>query len=103
VSEVWVAILVSAAGCYLLKLAGLSVPERVLAHPFAGRVAGLIPIALLAALVAVQTLADGQSLTLDARLLGLAAAVVLLMVRAPFLVVVFGAAAVAALARMVGG
>ena len=101
-SALWVGILVAAAGCYALKVAGLSVPQRVLEHPLASRVGDLIPVGLLAALVAVQVLADDRSLTLDARVLGLGAAVVLLLVRAPFLVVVFGAAAVAALARLLG-
>lgn len=95
----WVGVVVASAGCYLLKLAGLSVPQRVLGHPLAERVADLIPVGLLSALVAVQVLADGQSLVVDARLLGLGAAVLLLVLRAPFLVVVFGAALVAALAR----
>ena len=99
-TALWLGILATAAGCYALKLAGLSVPERVLAHPVAGRVAGLLPVGLLAALVAVQVLADAQSLAVDARLLGLAVAVVLLLVRAPFLVVVFVAAAAAAVVRL---
>jgi len=43
----------------------------------------------------------GAQLTLDARAVGLGVAVVLLVLRAPFLVVVFGAAAVAALLRLV--
>ena len=102
-SAVWVAILVTAVGCYLLKIAGLSVPQRVLAHPVAERVAALIPVALLSALVAVQVFADDGSLTVDARLAGLAAAVALLVVRAPFLVVVFGAAATAAVLRLLAG
>ena len=97
----WTALLLACAGCYLLKLAGLSLPERVLAHPTVERVADLIPVALLAALVAVQVMADGSSLTVDARLLGLGFAVVALLLRMPFLVVVVGAAAVAALARLV--
>jgi hypothetical protein len=97
----WTAVLVTALGCYLLKLAGLSVPPRVLEHPLVERVADLIPVALLSALVAVQIFADGQELVLDARVLGLATAVVLLLLRAPFLVVVFGAALVTALARLV--
>lgn len=101
-SALWLGILVAALGCYALKLTGLSVPQQVLAHPVAERVAALIPVALLAALVAVQVLADGQSLVVDARLLGLAVAVGLLLLRAPFLVVVFAAAAAAALARLVG-
>ncbi|WP_122817134.1 AzlD domain-containing protein [Nocardioides pantholopis] len=96
----WVAVLVAAGGCYLLKLGGLSVPPRVLERPLVSRVADLIPVALLAALVAVQVFADGRHLVLDARVAGLATAVVLLLLRAPFLVVVFGAAAVAAGLRL---
>ncbi len=99
--SVWAAVLVGGIGCYLLKLVGLSVPDRVLEHPVVARVADYIPVALLAALVAVQVLADGGTLVLDARAAGLAAAVVLLLLRAPFLVVVFGAALVAALLRLV--
>ena len=99
--SVWAAVVAGGLGCYLLKLAGLSVPEKVLDHPVAARVADHIPVALLAALVAVQVLADGPTLVVDARLAGLAVAVVLLVLRAPFLVVVFGAALVAGLLRLV--
>ncbi len=97
----WVAILVAAAGCYALKLAGLSLAPRLLAHPVVERVADLIPVALLAALVAVQVWSQGQSLTVDARSAGLGFAVVALLLRAPFLVVVVGAATTAALLRLV--
>lgn len=98
-SALWAAVLVTAAGCYLLKLGGLSVPPRILERPVVERIADLIPVALLSALVAVQVVARGHELVLDARALGLVVAVVLLLLRAPFLVVVFGAALVAALAR----
>ena len=97
----WTAVLLACVGCYLLKLAGLSLPERVLEHPTVERVADLIPVALLAALVAVQTFSSGSELTLDARALGLGFAVVALLLRMPFLVVVVGASVVAALARLV--
>ena len=98
---IWVAVAVTGIGCYLLKLAGLSVPPRVLERPLVERVADFIPVALLAALIAVQVFSHGHDLVLDARALGLAVAVVLLLLRAPFLVVVFGAAMVAALFRLV--
>ena len=97
---IWMAVIGAGIGCYLLKLAGLSLPPSVLEHPVVERVADLIPVALLAALVAAQVLASEQSLVVDARLAGLVAAFVLLLVRAPFLVVVFGAALVAALIRL---
>jgi branched-subunit amino acid transport protein len=96
----WWAILGAAAGCYLLKLAGLSIPAGVLERPLVERIADLIPVALLAALVAVQVFARGTDLTVDARTAGLAAAVVALLLRAPFLVVVVAAALTAALLRL---
>jgi branched-subunit amino acid transport protein len=97
----WLAIGVCAAGCYLLKLAGLSVPPRVLEHPRVERVADLLPVALLAALIGVQVFGSTRAhhLTVDARLAGLAVAAVALLLRAPFLVVVVLAAATAALLR----
>ena len=96
----WTAILLSAAGCYLLKLVGLSMPQRLLEHPVVARVAALLPVVLLASLAAVQTFADGTRLVVDARLAGVAAAVVALLLRAPFLVVVVAAAGTAALVRL---
>lgn len=98
---IWTAVLLTAAGCYLLKLLGLSVPSAVLEHPTVERVADLLPVALLAGLIGVQVLAEGQSLVPDARLVGLAVAVVALVLRAPFVVVVALAALAAALVRLV--
>jgi branched-subunit amino acid transport protein len=91
----WTAILLASAGCYALKLVGLSIPSAVLAHPVVARVADFVPVALLSALVAVQVLSSDDRLTLDARAAGLAFAVGALLLRAPFLVVVLGAAVVA--------
>lgn len=99
-SALWLAVLGAGLGCYLLKLAGLSIPPRVLEHPVFSRIADLIPVALLSALVAVQVFARGAALTLDARAAALGLAVGLLVLRAPFLVVVFGAALFAALLRL---
>ncbi len=96
----WTAVLLGSFGCYALKLAGLSVPPRVLENPRIRRIAELLPIALLSALIGTQTFADGRSLSIDARFAGLIVAVVLVWRRAPFLVVVFGAAATAALLRL---
>jgi branched-subunit amino acid transport protein len=96
----WFALLGAGVGCYALKLAGVSLPGRVLEHRVVERVADMIPVALLAALVAVQVFADGTRLTVDARAAGLAAVVVALLLRAPFLVVVFVAALAAAVLRL---
>ncbi len=96
----WVGVLTAAAGCYLLKLLGLSIPHGVLERPTVRRIAALLPVALLAALVGVQTFGEGQSVVIDARLAGLAAAIAALLLRAPFLVVVFAAAGTTALLRL---
>jgi hypothetical protein len=93
-------LLVAAAGCYLLKLVGLAVPARVLDRPVLRRIVDLLPVALLAALVVVQTLAIGTRIVVDARLAGLAAAVAAILLRAPFLVVVLAAAVTTALLRL---
>jgi hypothetical protein len=97
---VWLAIGAGTLACYLFKLAGLSLPERLLDRPQVRRTAALLPVALLAALTAIQTVSTGSRLTVDARLAGVAAGAVALLLRAPFLVVVAVAAGTAALIRL---
>lgn len=99
-SVLWLGIIVSAAGCFALKIAGLSVPERVLAHPLTVRISDLIPVALLGALIAVQVFADGTRVVVDARLAALGVAALLLWLRVPFLPMVVAAAATAAALRL---
>jgi branched-subunit amino acid transport protein len=99
-SEIWWAIAALALGGYALKASGYFIPERFLERPRVTRIALLTPVALLSALTAVQIFGDGQGLTLDARAAGLVFAVGALLLRAPFLVVVVGAAVVAALLRL---
>lgn len=101
--SVWIAIGVTAAGCYLVKLLGLLVPAGALERPLVRRLAALLPVALLAALTAQQTFASGQQLMLDARAAGVLAAGVALVLRAPFLVIVGAAVLVTAGVRALGG
>jgi hypothetical protein len=98
----WPLVLIASVGCFALKLAGHSVPQSVLDRPRVRRTAALLPVSLLAALVAVQTFDSGQSLVVDARLAGVTAAAGLLILRAPFLVVVVVAGVVAAGLRYAG-
>src|SRR3989442_15508119 len=76
-------------------LAGRELPPRLLG------VAELLAPALLSALVVTQAIAGDRRYVFDARLLGLAAAVVSIRLRAPLLVTIVLAALVAALARAV--
>lgn len=98
----WAVVLAACALCFALKLGGHLLPERFLATERVSRVAALVTVALLAALVAVQTLADGRALTLDARVPALGVAAVALWLRAPFIVVVVLAALTAAVLRATG-
>ena len=61
--------------------------------------AALIPPALFAALIAVQTLESDGAVQLDARAVGVAAGAVAVWRRAPFVLVVVVAMAVTALIR----
>ena len=97
----WAGVLVACAGCYLLKLAGLSLPAAVLQDARVQRTVPLVPVALLAALIATQTFSTGHHLVVDVRTAALIVAAGLVLLRAPFLVVVAGAAATAALLRLI--
>lgn len=99
---IWVAVLGGSLLAYAMKLLGFVLPAELLDRPRIRRIAGYLPIAMLAALVAVQTVATGTTVMIDARVAGLAAAVVALLLRAPFLVVVLVAAATAAALRALG-
>ncbi|OKK04921.1 branched-chain amino acid transporter AzlD [Streptomyces sp. CB03234] len=100
---IWIALGLTAAGCYLLKLIGLLIPAGTLERPLVQRLSALLPVALLAALTAQQTFGADSALVVDARGAGLAAAALALVLRAPFLVVVAAAVAVTAGVRAVGG
>lgn len=98
---IWAGILVACGACYSLKLAGLSLPASVLQDARVQRAVPLVPVALLAALVATQTFGTGHHLVLDVRAAALAVAIVAVLLRAPFLVVVASATVTAALLRLI--
>ena len=96
-NELWIAVLGTSAIAFALKYSGHSVPEKWLSHPRIQSINALIPIALLSALVAVQTFTEKSQLMIDQRLLGLSVAIVALLLKAPFPVVVLSAAVSSAL------
>lgn len=98
----WIAVITASVIAFALKLAGYTVPPAKLEHPRVLRVTEVLPAALLASLVVLQTFSTGTHLVLDARAAGLGVAVVALVLRAPFIVVVVLAAATAAGLRLGG-
>jgi branched-subunit amino acid transport protein len=101
VSEVWtVIVLVGLATIGLKGVGPVLLGERQLSSRLSAVLFLLAP-ALLAALVVTQAVGGDRELVLDARLLGLVAAIVALLLRAPLIGIVVVAAVVAALARLV--
>lgn len=97
----WIPLLAACAACYALKLAGVSLPQRYLQDPRVQRTVPLLPVGLLASLIATQTFAANGHLALDVRAPALAVAGIAVLLRAPFLVVVAAGAATAALLRII--
>lgn len=99
----WFAILAAAAACFGIKLVGHHVPTHLLERPRPARISALLTVALLAALVGVQSATAQGSVVVDARLAGLGVAALALWLRAPFILVVALAALTAAGIRALGG
>lgn len=93
----WIAVLGTSALCYLLKYLGMSVPQSWLSNERFLRILGLMPVALLTALVMVQTFATQTRLMIDARAAGVLVALLALRAKLSYPIVVISAAATSAL------
>jgi branched-subunit amino acid transport protein len=91
-NALWLGVLGTSAIAFLLKYLGHSIPEKYLSNPRMLRINTLIPIALLSALVGVQTVTEKGKWVIDQRLAGVAVALVALSLKAPYFVVVISAA-----------
>jgi len=98
----WLTILIASGGTFVEKILGYLLPHSFLERESIRRMTGLLPVSLLSALVVVQTFAIDTAVTVDARIVGLGVAVFALLLRAPFIVVVFLAAAVTGVIRWLG-
>jgi Branched-chain amino acid transport protein (AzlD) len=96
-SSQWFAVIFGSLTVFGIKFAGAVLPDKWLSHPRILRINTLIPVALLSALVAVQSATTKTKLVIDHRLAGVAVALIALKLRAPFPVVVVGAALTSAL------
>lgn len=96
----WIGILIASLAVYSWKIFGYMVPSSILNNARISRIASLLTVALLAALLGVQGLTTGVEIVFDARVPALAVAALLLYFRAPFVVMVAASALVAALLRL---
>jgi branched-subunit amino acid transport protein len=101
VTETWIVIGAVGAATIALKAVG---PVLLGGKPLPGHLTGVVALlapALLAALVVTQVAGGDEEIVLDARLVGLGAAVAAILLRAPLLVVVIAAAAATAFVRII--
>jgi branched-subunit amino acid transport protein len=102
VTILWATILGASVGCYGLKLAGASLPASLLGDRRVQRIAGLLPIAMLSALVATDLFDSNRHYSANWHTLAGVGAGVIALWRGRSLVVVFLVAiAVTALLRAI--
>lgn len=100
--SLWTTVILASVLAFVIKYVGYLVPQRLLEKPTTTRVANLLTVAMLAALVVVQTLAQGQALVVDARVPAVIIAAILFSLRVPFIIVVLIAGIVAVVLRNLG-
>lgn len=93
----WSVVLATSALCYVIKWVGYVVPARWLANERFQRINSLVPVVLLSGLVVAQTLSVKTHVVVDHRLAGVCVALVTLLAKAPFPVVVISSALTSAL------
>lgn len=98
-SKVWIVITAVAVASATMKALGPVVVGRRTLPPAAAGVIALLAPSLLAALVVADTLTQGRTFGVDAKVVGLAVAAVALALRAPLLLVIVAAAAATAVIR----
>ncbi|MEA2291385.1 MAG: hypothetical protein QOF17_405 [Solirubrobacteraceae bacterium] len=96
----WGAVLALCLSAYALKALGVVLAGRIPPRALAGGALDVVVVPVIAALIVVQTLDGGREIAIDARLPALLVAAVLIWRRAPILVIVLAAGAVAALLRL---
>lgn len=99
---IWTTVLIASAVVAATKFIGFLLPARFTENAIVQHISDSVTVALLAALVVIQTLGSGTALAVDARLIAVIVAGVLLWKRAPFIVVILVAAVVAAALRFAG-
>lgn len=88
-TTLWATIVAASLGCYGLKLAGVSLPASVLGHPRVQRTAGLLPVAMLSALVVTDLFDSGGRYSADWHTLAGVGVAAIALRRGRSLIVVF--------------
>ena len=97
----WGVVAVLAVGVYGQRALGMALidPNRISVR--SRQVLAMVPLSILCAVTALQTLSSQGALVLDARVAGIVAAAALSWKRAPMFLVVVAAAAITAAVRLI--
>jgi hypothetical protein len=93
---VLLAVIIGSLAVYSWKIFGYLLPNRILKNEKLSHISSLLTIALLSGLVGLQAFTTKGEFTLDSRLPAVLVAVVLNILKVPFILMVAIAAAVAA-------
>ncbi len=98
----WTLVLALSTIAYVFKVTGLVIIGGRELPAVVDRCLGLIPAALVSALIVNSTFGGDDGMVFDARAIGVAAAILVAARRAPLVVVIVTGAAVTALVRAAG-
>lgn len=96
----WLAVVLASLAVYSWKYFGYLLPHSILDSKLLSKTAGFITIALLTALVGIQTFVSNREIVFDGRVVALIVSAVLLRLKVPFIGVVVISAAIAAAFRL---
>ena len=99
----WIAIIIASLAVFSWKYIGHLVPPKLLNNPKLLRISSMLTIGLLAGLVGVQAFVTSGQIHPDSRIAAVIAAVIMNILKGPFVLMVAAAAAVAAVCRWLLG
>lgn len=95
----WTAVILLAVGVYGQRVIGATAIDTTRFDPRWQRVLTALPLAIISAVIALQSVTSNRALTIDARAAGIAVAAICAWRRLPLLVTVLAAAATTAAVR----
>lgn len=96
-SSTWIVVIATSFAAFSLKFIGHLIPESWLEKPRVERITNYIPVVLLSGLIAMQTLTEKTKIVIDHRLAGLTVAIIAVIAKLPFPVIILGAMATSAI------
>lgn len=95
----WATVLIASLSTFALKVLGYFLPDSLVTNETSKKIIAVLPIGLLSGLIAIQLFTTKTSFAFDGRIVGAISAVVLLLFRAPFIIVISLSALITAVGR----